>query len=85
MASRRVVPYTKPTGDCVRYPDLRALSRNRKLSFVKTVMQCEYLCFVTGQLRRLLVVASVNPRGGRAAERGKLVEVESRQLGGLYE
>jgi hypothetical protein len=41
--------------------------------------------FVQAQLWGLLVVASVDPRlwAEKGADRGELVEVEARQLGGL--
>ena len=48
-------------------------------------MAVEVLDRMEGQLWRLLVVASVDPRLGpeKRTDEGKLVDVEARQLGGF--
>ena len=56
-------------------------------AFYVVIVQCVMLVFVEGQLWRLLITPAVGPAfwAEERTDEGKLLNLESRQLGGFYD
>lgn len=85
MASRRVLPYTKPEG--IRKDVIASLPHSREdfdSCVDNSLLNRFYLVLPKGQLWRLLVASADGPElGTERADEGTEEKVKSRQLGGM--